>query len=94
VVRQLTAAAVRYRNEYYGDTRGLLRYGRTVETAVAARGVFRIDSYGGDKNAPAPATPPDVPPFVIVLLLTHRTTAQQPRAPGNHYGRLIVLRFS
>jgi len=42
-----------------------------VKTAVAsARGVFRIDSYGGDKNAPAPAaTPPDASVVVIIVLL-------------------------
>lgn len=43
---------------------------------MAARGVFRIDSYDGDKNTPAPATPSDVP-FVIVLLITSEITTDE-----------------
>lgn len=55
----------------YGNTHGLLGSGRTVKTALAAaRGVFRIDSYGGDKNAPAPATPPDASVVIVQLLIT------------------------
>lgn len=72
----------------YGNTHGLLGSGRTtVKTALAAaRGVFRIDSYGGDKNAaPAPATPPDAPVVIVQLLITtEKIAVEESKLSGSH----------